>query len=386
MLTALDHLIVGVRDLGAAEKQTSALLGREPSWRGAHPGAGTENVLYRLENTYLELLAPAGEGGVAAQLREHLEVRGEGLLGLAFATGDAEALREALAARGLDPSPVVEGEGRERDSGARRAWRQVVLPAKGTRGLLLFGIEHRTAPEALPPAPAAAPEPGTVHALDHVVVRTAAPEAAIALYGEALGLRLALDRSFEDRGLRLLFFRVGGATVEVSGRLGAEPAPDAPDKLWGLAWQVPDADAAHARLAAAGFDVNGVRDGFKPGTRVFTVRGEPCGVATLVIRSPGGQYWCSSPEELNAFIDHDTWTEGLYHIWVGAREPEVHILVNNAGANWGAPLEEYPDAGWDKVFNLNLKGPFHATVKMLPMLRKAANPADPARDPEPNTG
>ena len=91
MLNALDHLIVGVRDLAAAEAATTRLLGREPSWRGAHPGAGTANVLYRLDNTYLELLAPEGEGGAGRLLGEHLEARGEGLLGLAFATDDAEA-------------------------------------------------------------------------------------------------------------------------------------------------------------------------------------------------------------------------------------------------------------------------------------------------------
>lgn len=61
------------------------------------------------------------------------------------------------------------------------------------------------------------------------------------------------------------------------------------------------------------------------------------------------------------------------------REPTVHVLVNNAGANWGAPLDEYPDSGWDKVFDLNLKGVFHTTVKMLPGLRAAASDEDPAR-------
>lgn len=64
---------------------------------------------------------------------------------------------------------------------------------------------------------------------------------------------------------------------------------------------------------------------------------------------------------------------------VREREPAVHVLVNNAGANWGAPLEEYPDSGWDKVFDLNLKGVFHTTVKMLPGLREAASDEDPAR-------
>lgn len=64
---------------------------------------------------------------------------------------------------------------------------------------------------------------------------------------------------------------------------------------------------------------------------------------------------------------------------VAQREPRLHVLVNNAGANWGAPLEEYPDSAWDKVLNLNVKGVFHLTVKMLPLLRKAATAEDPAR-------
>jgi NAD(P)-dependent dehydrogenase (short-subunit alcohol dehydrogenase family) len=64
---------------------------------------------------------------------------------------------------------------------------------------------------------------------------------------------------------------------------------------------------------------------------------------------------------------------------VAEHEPAVDVLVNNAGANWGAPIEEFPDSGWDKVFDLNLKGVFHTTVKFLPALRRNATAEDPAR-------
>jgi NAD(P)-dependent dehydrogenase (short-subunit alcohol dehydrogenase family) len=64
---------------------------------------------------------------------------------------------------------------------------------------------------------------------------------------------------------------------------------------------------------------------------------------------------------------------------LSAREPALHILVNNAGANWGAPLEEYPDSAWDKVLALNVKAVFHATVALLPQLAAAASAEDPAR-------
>jgi NAD(P)-dependent dehydrogenase (short-subunit alcohol dehydrogenase family) len=64
---------------------------------------------------------------------------------------------------------------------------------------------------------------------------------------------------------------------------------------------------------------------------------------------------------------------------IGKREEKVHILVNNAGANWGAPMAEYPDDAFDKVVALNLKGPFHLTRFMVPLLAKAGTADDPAR-------
>jgi NAD(P)-dependent dehydrogenase (short-subunit alcohol dehydrogenase family) len=64
---------------------------------------------------------------------------------------------------------------------------------------------------------------------------------------------------------------------------------------------------------------------------------------------------------------------------VAARESALHILVNNAGANWGAPFEEYPDAAWDKVLAIIVKGVFHLTRALLPLLEKGAQPGDPGR-------
>ncbi len=60
-------------------------------------------------------------------------------------------------------------------------------------------------------------------------------------------------------------------------------------------------------------------------------------------------------------------------------EKSLHILVNNAGASWGAPLDEFPEKGWDKVMDTNVKGVFFLTQKLLPLLRSAATNDDPAR-------
>ena len=64
---------------------------------------------------------------------------------------------------------------------------------------------------------------------------------------------------------------------------------------------------------------------------------------------------------------------------VKAREEKLHILVNNAGAAWGAPIDEYPESGFDKVLDTNVKGPFFVTQQLLPLLRAAGSAEDPAR-------
>ena len=59
------------------------------------------------------------------------------------------------------------------------------------------------------------------------------------------------------------------------------------------------------------------------------------------------------------------------------REDELHILVNNAGATWGEPLEAFPESAWDKVLDLNLKSPFFLTRAFLPLLEEAGTARRP---------
>jgi catechol 2,3-dioxygenase-like lactoylglutathione lyase family enzyme len=286
MLHSLDHVIVAVSDLAQATETYTRLFGRAPSWCGSHPGWGTANTLFRVANTYLELIAVAGDGALGRELSARLAREGEGLMGMAFGTDDAAECAVELRARGISASEPAEQSGHDERTGAKRTWRNTFLPSSATRGLFLFAIEHLTPPDTLPLAPFAAPQASAVAALDHVVVRSADAEATRAFYGERLGLRLALDRSFPERGVRLMFFRVGGVTVEIASQLSAPADASAPDRYFGLAWRVPDAEAARERLVAAGFSVSATRAGHKPGTRVCTVDAGTHRVPTLLIE-PG---------------------------------------------------------------------------------------------------
>jgi len=57
----------------------------------------------------------------------------------------------------------------------------------------------------------------------------------------------------------------------------------------------------------------------------------------------------------------------------------LSILINNAGANWGAKLEDYPDEGFEKVINTNLSAVFSLTRDAVPLLAKSAFKDDPSR-------
>jgi NAD(P)-dependent dehydrogenase (short-subunit alcohol dehydrogenase family) len=64
---------------------------------------------------------------------------------------------------------------------------------------------------------------------------------------------------------------------------------------------------------------------------------------------------------------------------VAAHHGRVDVLVNNAGATWGAPLVEHDRASWDRVLNLNVQGVFHTTKFFLPLLEAGATADRPSR-------
>ena len=75
-------------------------------------------------------------------------------------------------------------------------------------------------------------------------------------------------------------------------------------------------------------------------------------------------------------------TEGIDALveYLNDAEPDgVDFLINNAGAAWGANYDDFPESGWDKVIDLNLKTPFFLTQKLTPLLEKKGTSEDPSR-------
>ena len=277
--TSIDHLIIAVQDLATATADFGLLLGRSPSWRGAHPDYGTANTLFKLDNTYIELLAPQGEGMAADIVNSILEKKGDCLGGLVFGTEDANNFIARARAQGLEASDPLPGHGVDEQTGAERRWHNIFWDPAAARGIFSFCIQHESGsvlPEATPLAQ------GEITGVDHVVVKTQSAEAAKMFYGEQLGIRLALEQDIPEWGGTQLFFRTSSMSIEV---IASEKA-DEQDELWGLALKTDNIEATHARLREQGAEISDIRDGRKPGTRVCTAKSHTLGVPTLLIEHP----------------------------------------------------------------------------------------------------
>ncbi|MFV0934163.1 SDR family oxidoreductase [Pseudomonas jessenii] len=109
--------------------------------------------------------------------------------------------------------------------------------------------------------------------------------------------------------------------------------------------------------------------------------------AKVYICARDGAVCAQTAEELSAFGDCRSFTADLsseagVQTLVSQLTDEIdslNILINNAGATWGAPLESYPDKAWEKVMRLNVTSVFSCIQQLLPLLRKAASADNPAR-------
>jgi NAD(P)-dependent dehydrogenase (short-subunit alcohol dehydrogenase family) len=121
-------------------------------------------------------------------------------------------------------------------------------------------------------------------------------------------------------------------------------------------------------MIAAGFLANGST------VYISSRKAEVCDATAARLASEYGGTCVSLPADLSGLVGVEALASAL-----GEREDHLDILVNNAGVSWGASIDEFPEKGWDKVFDTNVKGVFFLTQHLLPMLEAKATKDEPAR-------
>ena len=145
MITAIDHIIIGVRDLEAAAAQFGQKLGLLASGGGIHPIGGTANRIIVIGDTYLELIAVRAPSEAQQSMVERL-AKGEGYLNVALASDNIEAEGASMRERGISIIGPKRGELRSAD-GRSRSWSRIDVEQAVLAQRYPFLIQHDSAGE-----------------------------------------------------------------------------------------------------------------------------------------------------------------------------------------------------------------------------------------------
>jgi NAD(P)-dependent dehydrogenase (short-subunit alcohol dehydrogenase family) len=121
-------------------------------------------------------------------------------------------------------------------------------------------------------------------------------------------------------------------------------------------------------MIAAGFVANGAK------VYISSRKADVCDATAARLSETYAGECISIPADLSGLNGVDALVTALT-----SHESHLDVLVNNAGVSWGASIDDFPESGWDKVMNTNLKGVFFLTQRLLPLLEANATNDDPAR-------
>ncbi|MBL6846745.1 SDR family oxidoreductase [Alphaproteobacteria bacterium] len=119
-------------------------------------------------------------------------------------------------------------------------------------------------------------------------------------------------------------------------------------------------------MIAEGFVRNGVK------TYISSRKSDPCDKKARELSKYGE--CISIPADLTDMNEMDKLVTKIKD-----KETKLNILVNNAGAAWGASFDDFPEIGWDKVMDTNVKSVFFLTQKLVDILETSASTSDPSR-------
>jgi hypothetical protein len=268
----LDHCILLVRDLDAADRQM-ARLGFRPTPRGihsAHMGTGNSTIVLEDRLTYIELMGVLSPTPANAAQRAALDRR-QGPYGIAFKSDDAQAAARRFAELGIgDGEAVAFSRPVVLPEGTREAAFTVARTRPGaTPGAWLFVCQHHT-PELVWRQDRLEQANGVTELLEVVGVADDLDLVA-RTYGALLGDRVSRHAKGVEipTGTAVISFLLPEAMAE---RFGALAAPAIPPALVVLRLRCRDRAATRRLLEAAA-----IPTAVSPAGTLLVSAGEACG-------------------------------------------------------------------------------------------------------------
>ena len=243
----LDHMLIGVRDLGQTARDYNK-LGFKVTPEGRHPGRGTHNRLVVFGPEYLELISihDASQGLFRPNLAPFLESR-EGLFIFAMGTLDIDAIHAEMQARGVAAKTPEAGSRHAEDGSTAYSWTQMEIADDAVPGSQTFAIQHNDAFDGrYPEPPNAAEHPNGVTGIHHLALAVNDADAAAQAWTRAFGLA-PISEAPDTPAAQRVRLDLGNCSLDMMSPTGPGPLTDFlgrhGEAPYHLAFEVADLDA-----------------------------------------------------------------------------------------------------------------------------------------------
>ena len=272
MLTRVQNIFLVTKNLEETSRKFSIFLGRKSNFTGQSKNLGIDIISFGLNKTNICLISPKSSGIWSKTINNFLKNKGEGIFGINFSSDNLESDYNNFVKNKLKLSDKISGyfEGNNKSKIKFSFFNILNNNIKSLNILISNEIDFQNNKVY---------SKNNVSKVNQIVIQTENPEAIKDIFEEKLRIRLALDKTFKEWAGRMLFFRLGGVTLEVVE--GKDIKQNS--QYYGIGWHADNYNNCYNALLKDGFSFSEIRKGRKKGTLVSTLKKPILNIPTILI-------------------------------------------------------------------------------------------------------
>ncbi len=272
MLIRVQNIFLATKNIEETSQKFSIFFRRKPNFIGQSRKLGIDIISFGLNKTNICLISPKNSGIWSEKLNNFLKYKGEGIFGINFFSNDFNNDYNNFVKNHLKLSGKIESsfEGNN-DIEIKFSFFNILDKTIESLNILVSSkIDFQDNKSSLK---------NNVSKVNQLVIQTEDPDTIKEIFEGKLSIRLALDKTFKKWAGRMLFFRLGGVTLEVIEGKDIKQNSE----YFGIGWHADNYNKCYDDLINDGFRLSEIRAGRKEGTLVSTLKEPILNIPTILI-------------------------------------------------------------------------------------------------------
>ena len=272
MLIRVQNIFLATKNIEETSQKFSIFFRRKPNFIGQSGKLGIDIISFGLNKTNICLISPKNSGIWSEKLNNFLKNKGEGIFGINFFSNDFNNDYNNFVKNHLKVSGKIESSF-EGNNDIEIKFSFFNILDKTIESLNIFvssKIDFQDNKSSLK---------NNVSKVNQLVIQTEDPDTIKEIFEGKLSIRLALDKTFKKWAGRMLFFRLGGVTLEVIEGKDIKQNSE----YFGIGWHADNYNKCYDDLINDGFRLSEIRAGRKEGTLVSTLKEPILNIPTILI-------------------------------------------------------------------------------------------------------